>query len=93
MTLVTSGYPYTVRGSRGRSATVEGDGRGYRRNRLVIRSPAQRPEDQRRIEGIEVTADLVGNDGVQDIIGYREDTVFIFSGKDGTPALPRGAAR
>lgn len=35
------------------------------------------------LKGIEVTADLVGNDGVQDIIGYREDTVFVFSGKDG----------
>jgi hypothetical protein len=36
------------------------------------------------LKGIEETADLVGNDGVQDIMGYREYTVFIFSGKDGT---------
>lgn len=36
------------------------------------------------LKGIEVTADLAGNDGVQDIIAYRQDTVFIFSGKDGT---------
>lgn len=36
------------------------------------------------LKGIKVTADLVGNDGVQDIIGYREDTIFIFSGKDGS---------
>ena len=38
------------------------------------------------LKGIHVTPDLVGNDGIQDIIGYREDTVFIFSGKDGTPS-------
>ena len=38
------------------------------------------------LKGLEVTADLVGNDGIPDIIGYREDTVFIFSGKDGTPS-------
>ncbi|MBN2098255.1 MAG: PQQ-binding-like beta-propeller repeat protein [Dehalococcoidia bacterium] len=35
------------------------------------------------LKGLKVTADLVGNDGIQDIIGYREDTVFILSGKDG----------
>jgi outer membrane protein assembly factor BamB len=43
------------------------------------------------LKGIEVTADLVGNDGVEDIFGYREDTVFIFSGKDGTTSsFPAG---
>jgi outer membrane protein assembly factor BamB len=43
------------------------------------------------LKGIQVTPDLVGNDNVQDIIGYREDTVFIFSGKDGTPSsFPAG---
>jgi hypothetical protein len=36
------------------------------------------------LERIEVTADLVGNDGIKDVIGYREDTIFVFSGKDGT---------
>ncbi len=35
------------------------------------------------LKGIQVTPDLVGSDGIRDIIGYREDTVFIFSGKDG----------
>jgi hypothetical protein len=38
------------------------------------------------LEGIQVTPDLVGNDNVQDVIGYRGDTVFILSGKDGTPS-------
>ena len=33
--------------------------------------------------GIQVVPDLVGSDGIQDIIGYSEDTVLIFSGKDG----------
>jgi len=35
------------------------------------------------LKGIQVTPDLVGNDGIKDVVGYREDTVFIFSGKDG----------
>ncbi len=35
---------------------------------------------------MQVTPDLVGGDGIQDIIGYGEDTVFIFSGKDGSPS-------
>ncbi len=36
------------------------------------------------LKGIQVTPDLVGSDGIKDIIGYRGDTVFIFNGKDGT---------
>ncbi len=36
------------------------------------------------LKGIQVAPDLVGADGIQDIVGYREDTVFIFSGKNGT---------
>ncbi len=40
------------------------------------------------LKGIQVTPDLVGSDGIQDIIGYREDTVFIFSGKDGARLQP-----
>lgn len=36
------------------------------------------------LRGVEVTPDLVGSDGIQDVIAYREDTVFIFSGKDGS---------
>jgi hypothetical protein len=36
------------------------------------------------LKGIQAVPDLVGADGIQDIIGYREDAVFIFSGKDGT---------
>jgi hypothetical protein len=35
------------------------------------------------LKGIQVTPDLVGNDNVPDIVAYREDTVFIFSGKNG----------
>ena len=43
------------------------------------------------LKGIRVIPDLVGSDNVQDIIGYREDTVFIFSGKNGTPSsFPAG---
>jgi hypothetical protein len=38
------------------------------------------------LKGIQVTPDLVGSDSIQDIIGYRQDTVFIFSGKDGIPS-------
>jgi len=36
------------------------------------------------LKGIEVTADLVGNDNVPDVIGYCEDTIYVFSGKTGT---------
>lgn len=36
------------------------------------------------LKGIRVIPDLVGSDNIQDIIGYREDAVFIFSGNDGT---------
>jgi outer membrane protein assembly factor BamB len=43
------------------------------------------------LKGIRVIPDLVGSDNVQDIIGYRENTVFIFSGKNGTPSsFPAG---
>ena len=35
------------------------------------------------LKGIQAVPDLVAADGIQDIIGYREDMVFIFSGKDG----------
>jgi outer membrane protein assembly factor BamB len=35
------------------------------------------------LKGTQVGPDLVGSDGIQDIISYSEDTVFIFSGKDG----------
>lgn len=37
------------------------------------------------LKGIEVTADLVGSDNVPDVIGYCDDTIFIFSGKTGAP--------
>jgi|GEM_PF-2557159 len=36
------------------------------------------------LKGIQAVPDLVAADGIQDVIGYREDTAFIFSGKDGT---------
>jgi len=44
------------------------------------------------LKGIAATADLVGNDNVPDIIGYCEDTVFIFSGNNGVllPPFPVG---
>ena len=37
------------------------------------------------VKGIRLAPDLVGSDNVPDIIGYRGDTVFIFSGIDGEP--------
>ena len=36
------------------------------------------------LEGVCATPDLVGDDSIQDIAAYRGDTVYIFSGKDGT---------
>ena len=36
------------------------------------------------LKRVQVTADLVGSDNIQDIIGYCGDTVFIFSGKNGS---------
>ncbi len=41
----------SVSGRGSRSTNAEGDGRCYPRNRLVIRSPSERSEEQRRIEG------------------------------------------
>ena len=38
------------------------------------------------LKDIQVAPDLVGSDGLQDIIGYQGDSVFIFSGKDGSLA-------
>jgi outer membrane protein assembly factor BamB len=36
------------------------------------------------LKGIQVTPDLADGDNVQDAIGYSEDTVFVFNGKNGT---------
>ena len=35
------------------------------------------------LRSLQVTGDLAGSDGVQDIVGCRGDRVFIFSGRDG----------
>lgn len=43
------------------------------------------------VKGIRLAPDLVGGDNVPDIIGFRGDTVLIFSGADGTlSTLPVG---
>lgn len=43
------------------------------------------------LKSAQVTEDLVGDDGVRDIVGCRGDTVFIFSGRDGTvSSFPAG---
>ncbi|MDM7998822.1 MAG: PQQ-binding-like beta-propeller repeat protein [Dehalococcoidia bacterium] len=39
------------------------------------------------LKGMQLTPDLVGGDGVPDFIGYSENNVFIFSGRDGNPAI------
>ncbi len=47
--------------------------------------------DMGGLQGMRVAPDLVGHDQVPDIVGYREDTVFIFSGRDGSlTTLPAG---
>ena len=43
------------------------------------------------LKGIGVAPDLMGNDGIKDVIAYLGDTVLIFSGKDGTTSsFPAG---
>ncbi len=42
--------------------------------------------DSGGLQGIMVGPDLAGNDGIPDIVGYRGDTVFIFSGRNGSLA-------
>jgi hypothetical protein len=44
------------------------------------------------LEGIRVGPDLAGSDNIPDVVGYRGDTVFIFSGRDGNlTTVPVGA--
>jgi len=35
------------------------------------------------LKGIQVTPDVAGGDGIQDVIAYRENDIFVFSGCDG----------
>ncbi len=44
------------------------------------------------LQGMMVAPDLVDHDNVPDIVGYRQDTVFIFSGRNGSlTTVPVGA--
>ncbi len=48
-------------------------------------------KSQGGLKGIQVTPDMVGSDNVPDIAAYRGDTVFVFSGRDGTrSSFPAG---
>jgi len=84
VTLVNSGYPYSseVPEAEVRLLKVMDGATGEIAWSYEV--PLNELKSSGGLKGIELTADLVGNDGVQDVVAYREDTVFIFSGKDGT---------
>lgn len=54
--------------------------------------PSQEVRDIGGLKGVAVGPDLAGNDSAPDIFGYRGDTIFIFSGRDGSlTTIPVGA--